>query len=234
MTAFQKAAKGLTKLFMITLLAIGSAYGQNITVLRAHVPFQFEAHGISIPAGDYQFMMGPDSRSLLISGGHTGDMRVPTITTLGGSSIFRDAGLVFNSYEGKHVLSEVWIPGKEGVLVSTTQKKHKHDTVIAMIANPASNLSGEQIFEQTCQTCHGPNGQGNAAARKFFKANIPDLTSAFVQSKSNAELRDIISNGDQKMPRVEIGQGRVRHLLDSSSVEKVIEFVRTLKPQKGS
>lgn len=231
MTAFQKAAIGLIKIMMITLLAIGAAYGQNTTVLRARIPFQFEAHGISIPAGDYQFMVGTDSQSLLISGGHTGQMRVPIITTLAGSSIFRDAGLVFSSYEGKHVLSEVWVPGKEGVLVSTTQKQHKNDRVIAMIASPASNLSGQQIFEQTCQTCHGPNGQGNPAARKFFKANIPDLTSAFVQGKSDAELRDIISNGSQKMPPVQIGQPRVQHLLDSSSVERVIQYVRTLKVQ---
>ena len=234
MTAFQKAIRGLIKLSVIALLAMGSAYGQSTTVLRAHIPFEFEAHGISIPAGDYQFMLTPGSRYLSISGGEMGEKRIRIITTLGGSSIFRDAGLVFDIYEGKHRLSELWIPGVEGVLLSTTPKAHKHDTVIAMVASPAPNLTGKQVFERTCHTCHGPNGQGNPAAKKFFNANIPNLGSAYIQNKSDAELREIISNGSRKMPPVEIGQPRVQHLLDSASVEKVIQFVRTLKTQGAS
>ena len=231
MVAFHKVARTFATLTILSLLAIGSAYGQGSTMLRAHVPFPFEARGITIPAGDYQFKLTIGQRSLVISGAKEGDIRLTIITTLGGSSIFRDAGLVFNSYDGKHVLAELWIPGVEGVLVSTTPKKHRNDRVIALVDNPGSNMSGKQVFEQTCQTCHGPNGQGNPAAKKFFNANIPDLTSALVQNKSDAELRDIISNGNQKMPPVEIGQARVRHLLDSSSVESVIQYVRTLKAE---
>jgi cytochrome c5 len=219
MTALQKPVKWLTKLSIITLLAIGSAYGQQrLTTLRAHIPFPFEVRGISIPAGDYQFKLRIGSRSLTITGAKSGDIGLQIITTLGGSSIFRDAGLVFNRYEGKHVLAELWIPGEEGVLVSTTPKEHRNDRVIAVVESPASNLSGKQIFEVTCERCHGFKGQGNPAARNFFKANIPRLDSAFVQNKSDAELREIISNGSQKMPPVQIGQPSVQHLLDSSPV----------------
>jgi len=231
MSAFQKAVRWFIKLSVIMLFAIGSAYGQSTTVLRAHVPFKFEAHGISIPAGDYQFMLTTGRRYLSISGGQISEQRIRIITTLGGSSIFRDAGLVFENYGGKHILSELWIPGKQGVLVSSTPAAHKYDRVIAMVVSPAPNLTGKQIFERTCKRCHGAGGQGNPAARKFFKANIPNLTSASVQNKSDAELREIISNGSRKMPPVEIGQPHVQHLLDSSSVEKVIQFVRTLKKQ---
>jgi cytochrome c5 len=226
MTALQK---GLSTLSIITLLAIGSAYGQGLTVLRAHVPFAFEAGGHSIPAGDYQFTLNIRRRSLEISGGKVGNVGLEFITTLGGSSIFRDAGLVFDIYEGKHVLSELWIPGQEGVLVSSTPKQHQYARVIAVVASPGSQMMGKQIFEHTCERCHGRNGQGNPDARKFFKANIPRLDSAFVQGKSDAELRDIISNGMNKMPPVQIGEPRVQHLLDSSSVDKVIRYLRTLK-----
>lgn len=221
--------RGLTTLCITILLAIGSAYGQGTTVLRAHVPFPFEAGKASIPAGTYQFMLNIPARSLEISGSQGRPVRLHFITTLGGSSLFRDAGLVFDTYEGKHVLSELWIPGQEGVLVTSTSKKHQYDRVIAVVDTPGANMTGKQIFEHTCQRCHGRNGQGNPAARRFFKANIPRLDSAFVQGKSDAELRDIISNGMKKMPPVEIGQPRVQHLLDSSSVDKVIRYLRTLK-----
>lgn len=221
--------RGLTTLCIITLLAIASAYGQGRTVLRAHVPFPFEAGKASIPAGNYQFRLNIPRQSLEISGGQGRPVRLQFITTLGGSSLFRDAGLVFDIYEGKHVLSELWIPGQEGVLVSSTSKEHQYARVIAVVDNPGSNLSGKQVFEQTCERCHGKNGAGNTAARKFFKANIPRLDSALVQGKSDAELRDIISNGMKNMPPVQIGQPRVQHLLDSASVDKVIQYLRTLK-----
>ena len=234
MTPFQKAAKGLATLSIFTLLAIGSAYGQGKSALRANVPFAFEARGISIPAGDYKFNLSIGERTLVISGGQSGNIKLQIITTLGGSSIFRDAGLVFNSYEGKHVLSELWIPGAEGVLVSSTPKQHQHETVIALVDNPGSNLSGKQVFEITCVRCHGPKGQGNAAARKFFNAEIPRLDSEYVQGKSDAELRDIISNGRRMMDPVRVGQARVQHLLDSASVDEVIRYVRTLKTKEPS
>ncbi len=229
MTTLQMTARNLTTISVLTLLAIASAHGQTVTVLRASVPFAFEAHGTSLPAGTYQFKLNISEQSVVITGAKTGKVRLQIITQLGGTSIFKDTGLVFDAYEGKHVLSELWIPGEEGVLVSTTPKQAKHELVIAVIASPTPNLSGKAVFERTCARCHGPNGQGNPAADKFFKTPVPKLDSAYVQSKSDEELKDIISHGKRMMDPVRVGQATVQHLLDPDSVDAVIRYLRTLK-----
>jgi len=229
MTTLQKTTRNLTTSSLLTLLAVASAYGQGVTVLRASVPFAFETHGTSLPAGAYQFKVRIANYSLVISGDKTADVRVPIITQLSGFSVFRDAGLVFDTFEGHHVLSEIWIPGEDGVLVSATPKKHTHDMVIAMVAGATPNLSGKQVFERTCARCHGPKGQGNLAADKFFKTPVPKLDSAYVQSKSDQELRDIISHGKRMMDPVRLRQATVQHLLDPQSVDAVISYLRTLK-----
>ena len=115
------------------------------------------------------------------------------------------------------------------MLVDTTPKQHTVDRVIAVISGATPNLSGKAVFERTCARCHGPKGQGNPAADKFFKTPVPKLDSAYVQSKSDAELKDVISNGRRNMDPVRVGQASVQHLLDSQSVDAVISYVRTLK-----
>jgi len=232
MTTLQKTARNLTTISLVTLWAVASAHGQGVTNLRANVPFAFEAGGKSLPAGTYQFKVNHAGRYLVISGANPPEVRLQIITELGGASVFRDTGLVFNTYEGKHVLSEIWIPGEDGVLVSVTPKQHTHDMVIAMISGGGGpNLSGKQIFERTCARCHGPNGQGNPTADKFFKTPIPKLSSAYVQSKSDAELKDIISHGKGMMDPVRMGQASVQHLLDPALVDTVIVYLRTLKQE---
>jgi cytochrome c553 len=228
MTTLKMTARILTTISLLTLLAVASAHGQTVT-LGANVPFAFEAHGMSLPPGTYQFKLNLGDRTILIGGGKAGEVRVPIITTLGGTSIFKDTGLVFDAYEGKHVLSELWIPGEEGVLVSTTPKQAKHEMVIAVISGATPHLSGKTVFDRTCARCHGPNGQGNAAADKFFKTPVPKLDSAYIQSKTDDELKDIISHGKRMMDPVRMGQASVQHLLDPDSVDAVIRYLRTLK-----
>lgn len=229
MMNLQKITWYLTTLSLLTLLVALSAHGQASTALNANVPFAFDAGGTTLPPGTYQFRVSPGIRKVEVSRADGGGAIMRIITPLSGFSVFRDAGLVFNDIGNKHVLAEIWIPGQDGVLVSTTSKKHGHQMVIAVVSGPGSNLSGEQIFERTCARCHGPKGAGNPAADKFFKTRLPRLGSAYVQSKSDAELKDIISHGRRNMDPVRIKQATVQHLLDPSSVDAVIKYVRTLK-----
>jgi cytochrome c5 len=229
MTTLRLTARNLGAISVFTLLAVASAYGQT-AVLHANVPFGFDAHGTSLPAGTYQFKVRLDERFLVISGAKSGDVKLPIITLLGGGGSFLgDAGLVFDTFEGHHVLSEIWIPGQDGVLVSSTPKQHTHEMVIGVASGPAPNLSGKEVFQHTCARCHGSNGEGNPAADKFFKTPVPRLDSEYVQAKSDEELKDIIGHGRRMMDPVRIKQTTVQHLLSPESVDAVIRYVRTLK-----
>ena len=97
-----------------------------------------------------------------------------------------------------------------------------------MVSGTAAG-SGKEIFAGTCARCHGPEGKGNEAADKFFNLTIPRLVSQTVQSKSDSELKEIISQGRRSMDPVRISQAGVRHLLQPESVDAVIAYVRTLK-----
>jgi mono/diheme cytochrome c family protein len=222
-------ARYLITISILSLLVVASAYGQAGAVLSANVPFAFEAGGTSFPAGTYQFKFRPSDQTLVISGGKAEEMKLHTIARLAGASLFKDTGLVFDAFEGKHVLSEVWIPGEGGVLVNASPKQHPHEVVVAMVSGTEAKLSGKEVYQRTCGRCHGPQGTGNPAADKFFQVAIPRLNSAHVQAKSDQELTDIITQGRRNMDPVRMGQGQMQHLLDPGSVGAVIKYLRTFK-----
>jgi mono/diheme cytochrome c family protein len=101
--------------------------------------------------------------------------------------------------------------------------------VVAVVSGAAPQMSGKEVFEHTCARCHGPQGKGNPAADKFFQTRIPRLDSAYVQEKSDQELKDIISHGRREMDPVRMREAAVQHLLDPESVDAVISYVRTFK-----
>jgi cytochrome c5 len=231
MKTLQMMAGSLTCLCLCTGLTLLSAHPQTSasTVLRATVPFAFEVAGKSLPAGTYQLEVRQGEGYVQVSTGKGVVGMARILTQIGGGRLIGDASLVFDEFEGRDVLSEVWVPGQEGVLVYSTPKQHKHERVIAVFSPPGQNLSGKAIFERSCARCHGQNGKGNPAADKFFQVTLPRLDSAYVQSKSDDELRDIISHGRRNMDPVRVGQAAVQHLLSPESVDAVITYVRTLK-----
>lgn len=213
------------------LLSFASARAQTKTLLRANIPFEFSIDKKVLAAGSYEFRLDSTGRSVTVSGGKEGSLYAPIITRLGDTPSFREASLVFDSYENHRTLAEVWIPGEDGLLVHSTPAEHRHEVVYAVVSGLSPKLSGKQAFDQTCAKCHGPGGKGNPAAAKFFRANIPKLDSDYVQLKSDEELREVITRGRRKMDAVRIGRPSVMHNLQSESVDSVIAYVRTLKKQ---
>jgi len=83
----------------------------------------------------------------------------------------------------------------------------------------ADAKAGAAGFEKSCKGCHGATGTPNPVIAKMFPT-IPDLGSADVQGKSDADLKKVIEEGKGKMKPV-------KNL--TAAPDDVIAFVRTLK-----
>ena len=80
--------------------------------------------------------------------------------------------------------------------------------------------SGADTFKGKCAMCHGADGKGQTAMGKTL--NLRDLGSADVQSMSDADLTNTITNGKGKMPKYD---GK----LTKDQISDVVKYLRTLK-----
>jgi cytochrome c6 len=79
--------------------------------------------------------------------------------------------------------------------------------------------TGETLFKGKCAMCHGPDGAGKTPMGQSLK--IPDLHSADVQKKSDADLTAIIAKGKNKMPAYEAK-------LSKEDIAKLVAYIREL------
>lgn len=92
----------------------------------------------------------------------------------------------------------------------------------AFSAPPSGDAgAGKDVFMKKCKTCHGEDGQGNQGMAKLLKTTITPLDSDEVQTKSDADIKTVITQGKDKMKPV---QG-----LSDSDIDNVIAYVRTFK-----
>jgi cytochrome c553 len=224
----QMMARVLATISVLFLLVAASAHGQTANVLNANVPFAFETGGASLPAGTYQFKIQVTDQSVLITDAKGKETKLPIISQLFGASLFKDTGLVFDTRDGRHVLTEIWLD-EAGVLVNATPVEHSPEMVMAVVSGVGPKMSGKEAFARTCARCHGAQGEGRTEADMFFQIEIPRLNSKTVKAKSDEELRDIISHARSKMDPVRTGQATLQHNLYPESVDAIISFMRTLK-----
>jgi len=79
---------------------------------------------------------------------------------------------------------------------------------------------GADVFKAKCALCHGPDGKGQTPMGKNM--NVRDLGSADVQSQSDADLNNSITNGKGKMPKYD---GK----LTKDQISDLVKYIRTLK-----
>jgi mono/diheme cytochrome c family protein len=79
---------------------------------------------------------------------------------------------------------------------------------------------GAGDYKAKCAACHGADGKGDTSMGKMMK--IRDLSSADVQSQSDADLNNIITNGKGKMPKYD---GK----LTADQINGLVKYIRTLK-----
>jgi cytochrome c6 len=71
---------------------------------------------------------------------------------------------------------------------------------LIMAASPAAgadSTAGAGVYKSKCVTCHGADGGGTAVGKSL---KVADLRSAEVQSRSDDELTQAISDGKGNMP----------------------------------
>jgi mono/diheme cytochrome c family protein len=218
----------LMAFILVTFFALGAAYGQMQSAMQIQVPYKFTVGSKVLPAGTYSFSV--KNNRLEVQSATGGTVLGIIITQISGPGEFLQGGsLVFDTTGGGHILSEVWIPGGDGQLLHITPKGHSRDVLLASYLNQSGTSTGKAAYNQTCGKCHGADGKGDADADKYFNTTIPRLSSADVQSKSDAELKQIITQGSSAMPPVEVDEAGFRHRLPPQDVDAVIAYVRTLK-----
>lgn len=221
------AQVGCAALVLVTSLFPSSALGQG-RGLRLEVPYGFTFASKTLPAGTYNFTF--QGSRLTVTSSDTGPLSQSIISRLEERNTLFPGGLLIFDQTGKElVLSEVWIPGVEGLLLHSIPKGDTRKVLSAPSLDENRLYSGKAVFEKTCAGCHGPEGNGFKDADKFFGTSIPRLTSTQVQQKTDDELRKQILEGNEKMPPVEINEEGFMHRLSPKNVDAVIAYVRTLK-----
>ena len=99
--------------------------------------------------------------------------------------------------------------------------------VIMLAANPVTaedSAAGAAVYKSKCVTCHGPDGAGTAVGKSL---KVADLRSAAVQSRSDAELIQIISDGKDNMPGF-------KGTITDDEITAVLAHVRTFAGKGGT
>jgi len=75
--------------------------------------------------------------------------------------------------------------------------------------------AGKAVYNSKCKSCHGADGDGNAAIYKALKAEQKPL------SASTADVKDVITKGQGKMKPISSVTG--------ADLDNVVAYVKTLK-----
>ena len=78
---------------------------------------------------------------------------------------------------------------------------------------------GEEIFQELCAGCHGPDGRAQTDIGKALGA--ADLTSDGIQQKSDSQLSKSVNGGKGKMPAFE-------NKLADDDIKAVVVYVKQL------
>lgn len=72
-------------------------------------------------------------------------------------------------------------------------------TLLAGMVFAADAKAGQAVYDRSCRSCHGADGAPNLAIAKMMKVEMRDLKSPEVQSRSDADLKKVITQGQGKM-----------------------------------
>ena len=114
------------------LLAAALGLAQSSHKVQAKIPHDFTAVGKVLPAGEYTFVYDAAKRVVTIRSTEKGAVgMMPIVTLLSGAihSSPSDSHVVFDKIGNNYFLSEIWIPGIDGVSLLSTREKHEHEVL---------------------------------------------------------------------------------------------------------
>ena len=88
------------------------------------------------------------------------------------------------------------------------------------LAQTGDAKKGKDLYASKCVTCHGDKGEGKPAIAKMFNVTMLALTSKEVQSKSDADLAKVITEGKGKMKPVTVTQ---------TEAADIVAYLKTMK-----
>jgi hypothetical protein len=123
-------AKTMIVVSILTMLGVMVSFGQGIpSSLKVKIDNQFMAGGKTYPAGQYHFKHDNESVPWISVAAEKSTTTIKIITRLSRESSNKDGRVVFDKVGDNLVLSEVWLPGKDGYLVGSTNENHQHEVM---------------------------------------------------------------------------------------------------------
>ncbi len=122
--------KIMVPLGVLLVLAALSLAGDQVS-LKATIEFPFMVKAKTLPAGQYEFMKVEDGMAFRVLGEGRNVATAVILTRLSGDARAADKSsyVVFDTIADRNTLAEIWLPGEDGYLMSTTKAKHTHTTV---------------------------------------------------------------------------------------------------------
>jgi hypothetical protein len=118
---------------VFTVIAGAALMAQQVEVGVFNVQFKFMADEKPFPPGEYSIQEAagqPTSITLLPAVGKGAEVVVPVITRLAAPDVESVVPrLVFDVVGGQDYLSEVWLPGRDGLVTRVTKEAHKHEVL---------------------------------------------------------------------------------------------------------
>jgi hypothetical protein len=114
------------------------ALAQSPMQQKVDVPFDFAAAGKDHPAGVYRVTVTKNAggHAELVLMGKEGETRLPVMERLAAvGGTVTSTKFVFDKTNGKHTLSEVWLPSYDGFLVGTDGGDETHVVLPASKSN---------------------------------------------------------------------------------------------------
>ena len=95
---------------------------------------------------------------------------------------------------------------------------------LTLLSAETKTSAGEDIYKSHCVVCHGADGTGKTTLGQQLKAS--DLHGKEVQSLTDAQLKQVISEGKNNMPAF-------RGQVTEAEIDDLVKYIRTFGTAKN-